>query len=298
VTLYASLSEAIAETSSGVVSTTLDSDRLLRNLRTVSRRIDRMFGSKRPVFAPYLETRKRTVRGDNVNTFDNTFTFPWSLLSLSSVTLGTTALTIGTQVEAYSEDGLTPYTQLRLLDWGLSWYQNGGCSDPTNTPLRVAITGYWGVHRDYANAFLSVDALAAGINAAVTSFTVADVDGDDPYGFSPRISAGQLVQIPNETGGESELMEVTATNTASNVVSNLRSANGTTAATHANAAAVKVFQVEEPIRRVTARQAGLLYARRGAWTTVEVQGMGTEIRYPTDLLQELRATLGDYAYEY
>ena len=115
------------------------------------------------------------------------------------------------------------------------------------------------------------------------------MDGANPRGYSPRISAGNLLLI------DDEYLEVTATNTTTNVVTVIRGANGSTAATHLIAAPVSVWQVEDNIKRVTARQAGLLYARRGAFETANITEIGI-IQYPVDLLAELRGVLQGYSY--
>lgn len=288
--LYATVDETLNVMSSGISSTTVSRVQVLSNLRIVSRRVDRMFVSNRPIFAPVLETRRFAVRGDRMNSWDNLFRFDGSLLSLTSVVVGSDTLVNGTQVEAYSEDGMTPYTHLHLLDYGLSW--SNFCSTTNSTPSRIAITGYWGIHHDYANAFQSVDVLVTPFITTSTqaTFAVASAAGADTFGITPRLSEGQIIRIENE------LMDQTGLST--NTITVRRGVNGTTAAAHASALAVETFIVEEPVRRAVARQAGLLFARKGAYTTVEVQGMGTEIRYPVDLLQELRGALAGYAYEH
>jgi hypothetical protein len=53
--------------------------------------------------------------------------------------------------------------------------------------------------------------------------------------------------------------------------------------------------VEEPVRDAVAKQSGLKYVRRGAYTTVEVQGM-TEVRYPSDVMQEIWAVVQEMQY--
>jgi len=156
-------------------------------------------------------------------------------------------------------------------------------------PLTTIVYGVWGYHRRYASAWLAVDAIAAGINATVTALTVADVDGLNVQGYGPRISAGNLLKI------DSEYLEVTATNITTNVVTVIRGANGSTAAAHLIAAPVSVWQVEDNIKRVTARQAGLLYARRGAFETANITEIGI-IQYPVDLLAELRGVVQGYGY--
>lgn len=287
-TNYATLAQTKAslkaELTVGVVA---EENRLLDYIRIVSRRVDALMDPlrKREVFAPWLATRKVRVTSDLVNTWDNTLRLIDPLLSITSTTLGDTVLT---DVVGFPDATVTPFEALRrTTDCCVSWY---GAETCLTGPLFATIVGIWGLHRDYTNAWQAVDTLAAAITTtSATTFTVADADGADSYGMTPRFSPGNLIKI------DSEFMEVTAVNTSTNVITVRRGVNGTTAATHLIATPVSTFQVEEPIRHAVARQAGLLYARRGAYSSVEITGM-TEIRYPVDLLAELRGALAGFAY--
>jgi hypothetical protein len=210
------------------------------------------------------------------------------LLELTSVAIGSTTLTVGTDVVAYPSTTIPPFKFLRLRN-GNFWYDY--CASNSYDPLTLTVTGVWGVHRDYANAFVKVDDVAdvAGINASVTTLTVADVDGADQYGLTPRISAGNLLKIG------SEYLLVTATDTTANTATVRRGVNGSTAAVHANGDDVYVWNVEETVRDAVAKQAGLKYLRRGAYTTVEVQGM-TEVRFPSDVMHEIWAVVQEMQY--
>lgn len=284
--IYAPLDYAKYTMGAGPDADTLNDNRLLQKLRTVSRRIDALMDptTKRQVFAPWVQTRTFRVMPGDVSSWDNTLRIPWSLLAFTSATLGGSALSA---VEAWPS-GITPVEYLRLTGCCDTWYSDPTCGDG---PLLVTITGTWGIHRDWANAWLAVDALQAAIvSASATTLTVADADGADPYGIAPRISVGDLLKI------DSEYLEVGGVNASTNVVTVTRGANGTTAATHSNGATVYRFEVEEPIKQVTARQAGLMTERTGAYTTVEISQLGSEVRYPVDLLVELRAVLGEYNY--
>lgn len=282
--LYATLADFRAENKA---VNTADNNIALSSLRIVSRRIDSLLDPlrKRRVFEPIIEARKVRVTSDRVNSHDNTLRLDSSLLVLTTTVLGTTTLT---DAEGWPDSTAPPFPYLRRTTLGVSWYTDcGSCG----SPLFATLTGVWGIHRDYANAWMAVDVIAtANINASVTTLTVADVDGADAYGLTPRISAGNLLKIGDE------YLEVTATNTTTNAVTVRRGVNGSTAAAHVIGDTVSVWQVEEPIRRVVARQAALIYARRGAYEVVGANDLGTEIRYPQDLLTELRATLQDYAY--
>lgn len=259
---------------------TLDDALLLSLIGQVSARIDLLMSTNTPYFQPYTDALEFEVVAQRVDSGRNAFILPPGspLLALTSVLLNGAAVTASAHPATRS-----PISMIRRTDGG-SWYENG-----TDDPPTVVITGVWGYHRRYAQAW-PVEALAAAvISTTATAITVADVDGSNPDGFTPRISAGNLIGIDNE------LLEVTATNTVTNAVTVRRGMNGTTAATHLIAAPVSVWQTDDNVRRVTARQAGLLYARRGAYEQQTITDVGV-ITYPADLLSELRGVLQGFQF--
>jgi hypothetical protein len=261
---------------------TTDDSLLLNLVGQASARIDLLMASPTPYFQPYTEARQYEIRYDNVDSGRGVFILPSGevMLALTSASLNGSALS---SVDAYPSLRV-PIKMIRRTD-GCGWYENG-----TDDPPTVTITGVWGYHRAYSRAWLAVDTLAAAIvTTTATTFTVVDVDGADVYGFTPRISAGNLVKI------DSEIMEVIATTVATNTVTVRRGVNGTTAAAHIIAAPVSTWQTDDNIRRVTARQAGMLYARRGAYEQQTITDVGV-ITYPADLLAELRGVLQGFQY--
>lgn len=272
-------------------SNTTEDNPLLEKIRQVSRRADRILTgrSTRPVFGPYIEQRQFRIDGRRVRSSDHTFLLRREgvvhpLLSFSAVTAD--GSTVTSVVEGYPQD-ISPIRRLRLTN-DYNWYSY---LTSATTPGYVAVTGIWGYHSDWANAWLSEDTIqdAGGINASVTTVTVADAGGANTYGLTPRFSPGALLRA------ESEYLLVTAVDTGSNELTVTRGVQGSTAAVHAQGVALEVFQVEEPIKRVVARQAGLLESQRGTYQRANVGGVGI-IEYPTDLLDEMTRVLGEYAY--
>lgn len=279
---YASLAEAKGEL--GAKVDRAPDNRILYNYtRTVSRRVDLIMTgrSTRPYFGPYSEERKLLIDGSRVDSYRNTFLLDKPLLAYSALTAGTTA--IYAVSEGYPQ-GITPYTLLRITSSGSPWYSYlcDGCD-----PSYATITGVWGYHSDYANAWLSVDTLQAELSSGGLSMTVGNVDGEDSYGLAPRFSSGNLVKI------EDEYLLVTDTDSGLNKVELKRAMNGTSAALHANGTAIYRWETEEPIRRVVARQAAMLYARQGAFQITSIDEVGVT-SYPRDLLTELAEVLGEY----
>lgn len=291
---YASLADcASIMTATNTISNTDQQDRLLRCAYTATRRIDGLMYSRLNYFAPNIETRSIPVTQRNVNGALGVLQLNSPLLSFTSVSLSST----GNPSVSNTVNNVSLYPPNQSPAQGLSigsccgtWWSV--CSGCFGGALFAAVTGAWGYNKDYANAFPELDTITTvgGINASVTSFTVADADGDDEYFTAPRFSRGQLLQV------ETEWMELRNVDYATNTLTVARGVNGSTAAAHIQTTPVAVYRPDDVIRWATARQAGLLYARQGAYTTVEVQPNGSEIRYPVDLLVELRASLQEYAY--
>lgn len=280
---YCSLAEARDELKA--TSNTLDDNRLLRYVRMVSHRINRIMSGRAyvPYFWPVTRQESLLIDARHIDSYRNTLLLRGLPPLLAVSTVSADGTDISSAIEGYPQ-GSPYFDQLRITSSGNGWYSYlcNGCD-----PGYALITGVWGYHSDYANAWAQVDALTVTQTAGATSFTVADVDGADQDGITPRLSPGNLVKI----GDEIEL--VTAVNTGNNVVTASRAQNGTTAAERLLGVAVKVWQTEDPIRRITARQAALMVARQGAFQVETVDGVGA-ISYPQDLLHELAAVLTEY----
>lgn len=283
---YCSLDDAKAEIKA---TSTVDNDKVQRHIRQVCARINGIMAPRtmRPIFEPYIEQRTFLLRSRAINSNVNSFEFRQPLLNLTSVLVGTTDVT--STVEAYPLNQ-TPIRAIRFRQAAHNWYEFCDAYDP----IYVYITGTWGIRVDYANAWVSYDTVQTNpVTPADTTFLVADVDGDDPYGIPPRFSPGQLLRI----GSGTEILRVSATNATTNIVTVQRAQNGSAlpAGNYAVGSAVKVFEAEEQIRRVTARQAALMYARLGAFQVETLDGVGV-VTYPEDLLVELKNVLTEYQY--
>lgn len=286
--LYASLADVRRELNADL---TIEDKDVMYLIRQFSSRIDRMFKQRNAsFFAPSLETRTVQLTPDNINSVEGTLTLKTpqngtsSLLALTGVLINTTSLTVGTNVNPYPTP-IPPYFQIQLIGGCCNtWYTYTWCNG-VRGPTAANITGIWGYNADYQSAWLSVDTLAAAITTTTaTTFTVADVDGDDPNGESPRISAGNLIQI------DSEWMNVISTVVATNTVTVVRGVNGSVAATHLIAAPVSVWQTDLSVRRLVARQVAAIYARKGAFETVRISEIGI-VSFPPDLMTEVNDLL-------
>lgn len=286
---FATLAQAQAEIKNtaaptgGYDSTTSDDAFVLEALHTVS---DRMATTKGYRFEPVVETRYLDSIGTHVDEFTGRLYLPAPLLAVTSISVNGTALT-GSQY-VLEPRGRTPYTVIRRVDgtdigvWNTSdvWLD------------AISISGVWGWRKNYtADGWRKVDDLAASMTDSATTLTVADVDGVDPFGRTPRISAGAMLRIT--TSGASEYLEVTATDTTTNVVTVMRGVNGSTAIAHSSGDDVEVWYPEPAVVHATARWAGYLYQRRAAFNAIAIDGF-TTTTFPEDMPGNVAKTLREY----
>jgi hypothetical protein len=154
------------------------------------------------------------------------------LLSLTTLTNGDG--TVITSAEYVLEPGNRyPKKSIRLTDtsWAL----------PTTgiQQQAISVNGLWGFHDNYLEAW--VDSMntvqdVSGISANVTLLKVGDVDGIAADLRGPRFQSGQLIKIGDE------LILIISTNTSTNEMIIKRGYNGSTAAIHANGAAISIFR--------------------------------------------------------
>lgn len=265
-----------------------DERRLMQYIRAVTLRI-KAFGWN---FEPWYGVHKITPTRANVNTSLATLTLPDDLLEVFSITIGGVAQTYGTTIISRPDDGQTPIRVLQIADPVTgslhSWYP---CCSSNLFLNSVIITGLWGMRTNYTQeGFFASGQVIPIMNASQTTFTVGDVDGPDIYGRTPLFSAGNLIRVENE------LLAVIAVDTATNTLTVQRGANGSTAAAHAAALPISIWQPEMDIEMVATRQACLLYARRGSYQEVSTYPDGTNVTYPSDLLAEVRAALQRFNY--
>lgn len=278
-TLAAVKSELLSEN-------TNDDNELYGKIRATSRKIDRLFNSNRAVFAPVTESRRIPLRNENIDVVYNIYRLPGgianSLLTLDSVTLNGTAIS-GTTL--YVDSPNIPARALHLSS-GTTWYQY---CNATVTPPNILITGTWGYHPDYGNAWEDEDTLQADVTDTFPSLTVSDVAAADSWGETPRISAGNLLKIGDE------IMLVTATDTDANTVAVRRGMHGTTATAHSSGATVAVWQIDPPLKLHTARQVAMQYGKQGAYDGMDISG-GASRQYAGAWMPELLNYLNEFNY--
>lgn len=146
-------------------------------------------------------------------------------------------------------------------------------------PSVMQITGIWGWHMDYNNAYVDTTDTVQDNPLTINSKTihVVDVDGVDELGRSPRFTPGQLIKI------EDELCLVNTTDKTLDTIGVTRGQNGTTAASHIKTTAITVFEPDDRIQQACRRWAAFDYKRRGHFSSSEFDSVaGVSMRYPTD----------------
>jgi len=244
--LYATLDQL--KTAINVTGSTYD-DILIESLRRAARLIDTLTGRQ---FYPTLATRHFDGSGNS------DLWLPEPLLTATTVSLSSdlgvtyTALVANTDywVSNGREYDKTPYQLLRINPNGdySVWYANHRA---------VKIVDIFGYHTDYAQAWpLSGDSVqdSGGITAVATSITVADGNGADDQGVTPRFSCGNLLKI------EDEFLQLASVST--NTLTVVRAVNGTTAATHAKDKLIYVWRPEPIVTQATLIQ-GARWFKRG-----------------------------------
>jgi hypothetical protein len=137
----------------------------------------------------------------------------------------------------------------------------------------ITVTGVWGWHDDYANAWHSTGQTvqdAGGISASATTITVTAAGAADVWGQAPCLSAGHLVQV------ESEWMQVLVT--TATTISVVRGVNGTTPVTHANGKPISVCEAPTAIQEMCLLWAAYLVAQDSAAAPGKPDGIDDGLR--------------------
>jgi hypothetical protein len=133
---------------------------------------------------------------------------------------------------------------------------NGGSFVWTQTPTQaITVTGIWGWHDRWASAWRdAADTVQNNpLSSGASTITVADADGADSTGETPRFQVGHLLKIENE------YLRVLAVNTGTNALTVLRGVNGTTAASHAQNTPIFTYQPPADVAAIALRWASSIY---------------------------------------
>lgn len=287
-TTFDRVADEIKGTFEGQTATT--PQQVMGYIRTVSRRIE-SFGYD---FEPRYDALPITPCEENVNTYKGILSLPAPLLEARSIVVGGVSVIYGTDILPYPNANQSPVRELRIakIDGSgpiKSWY-------PANIRLyppieQIVISGFWGTRTRYGSeGFFDSAVTCPVMTDSQLQIVVSDVAGADAYGRTPRFSPGNLLRI------EDELAEVIDVATSTKTLTLRRGLRGTAAATHAAGQPIRIWEPEYDIVTCATRQAALLYARRGSYQEVTSFPEGVNVRYPSDLLAEVRATVQLFDY--
>lgn len=191
-------------------------------------------------FYPTIETRYFDVPGiDEIEPrlleLDN------DLLEVISITNGD-GVTVPSTEYSLRPKNASPYYGIRLIDNSTYYWASDGAGDTHDV---IAVNGIWGYHDRYASAWLSATTLAEILDTSETGFDLTAVTS---------FAVGNLIRIENEFSYVSAISTNTLTAT--------RGENYSTAATHANGTAVKIWQTMNSVKGAVLEIANNAKARR------------------------------------
>lgn len=261
-----------------------DNDALLRMYITQASSLIQNWICKRQ-FVPYVETRKYSSRGEHIK-YDLSLMLDADLLEIHTLTNGSTTYTAG---DYY----LVPTNSYPKRFIELAWDGNYAWSNSAAIQEAVSVTGVWGYHPDWLNAWgESGDSIqdVGGISASVTTITVADADGLDDRGL-PRFSVGDWLRLG--TGATAEYLYVTAVNTAANTLTVKRGQRGTTAALRAKDVEIDVYRQTPDIQLAADKLVLWAYQNRDAVSDM-MQVITDKVELKTDAVRVALEMLAPY----
>lgn len=227
-----------------------DDIRLLDAIQAATGQIERLSSRH---FTPRVATRAHTI------TYPTELLLDDDLLELSAASLNDGSSIPLSGILRLPGEG--PAGVLRLY--------NGHIFTWIDTPLlAVSVTGVWGWHDDWANAWRdSGDVVASTLDASSTTVVVSQADGSDSAGESPRFQAGQLLKIEEEY---LRVLAVTIDEMGADDLTVQRGVNGTTAAIHALNTPIATYQPAPDVESLVLRWAAWLYREPDGRVTGDV----------------------------
>lgn len=219
-----------------------DDLRLLDALQSAAAQIERLTGRR---FCPRVATIDHSVNPRQGNE-----------LLLADDLLVLTALT-GNDGHTYAVDDVLLFGGADEPA-GILVLTDGTTFTWADTPvLAISVTGTWGWHDQWSLAWRSSGDVVkdAALSASATTITVGDAAGTDAENESPRFQVGHLLKIDDEY---LRIVAITL-NTGDDTLTVLRGVNGTTAATHAQNAAICTYQPAADVKQLNLRWAAWLY---------------------------------------
>ena len=229
-------------------------------LKSVSRYVDSQTGRW---FYPRVETRYYDVP-DGSSLDVRSLVLDADLLEVISVVNGD-GVTIPSTEYSLRPRNVTPYLYIRLKDSSTYYWASNTASDFHDV---IAITGIWGFHNKYSDAWVDDSGLNEDVDISETAIDV--VDGQD-------YTVGNIIRFDNE------LAYVSAKN--AHTLTTTRGINGSTATTHTNGTGVTIWQFMQDLKTAVLETALQAYKRRygtSGTNTATVTGAGVVLS-PKDI---------------
>ena len=255
-----------------------------RALEHVTARIDQIVGFS---FEPRLAVRTYDALGPHVDDLRNLMRLDAPLLALTSLTVDGEVIADEEVIRLALRPEVSPWPYGSLMYTRTSGrsFARPGAGD---WRAAIQVAGSWGFHLRYAEAWEdSLDALGDALAGTVRTLTVADADGEALDGETPRFSPGQLLRL------EDELLHVLAVDAETNTLRVRRGVNGSIAAAHESGAVIDVWTPDPVVNRAAIRWVALLYARRGAFEEIAIDGV-VRVMFPKDAPPETVNALAPY----
>ncbi len=287
INVYATVHEIKAELGQDVERPEADDTMLRRKAIEASRWID---GYTRRRFYPEYAT----YNFDHPVDSDRSLILDRDLLSVSSLTTdagGTTITSANYFLKSGNSSNKTPYNCIVLDNNDNTWEW-----DETQT-VANAVTGIWGYHNDWANAWEHVDDVQdSPLLVGATSLTVADGDGLDKRGLTPRFQVGQLLRF----GATATAEYAHITEISGQTLTIVRGVNGSTAAEQANDIDIYVYRPQYDIMQASLFLAMHLYRRKDSIGSLSDQPIASPsgVLLAPSIPREIIQTLDQYRVMY
>ena len=222
---------------------------LLRCLQQASHLIESLTQRR---YCPTVGSRRASVQPTN----PEELILPDDLLTLTSLHNGDGSSMRLEDVRRVPSHSDVPASVLQLVNGARFVYDES----PVDA---ISISGIWGWHDRWARAWRdSGDAVQDDpLSASAATLSVADADGADLDGISPRFQVGHLLRI------ESEYLRVTAIDRERNQLTALRGVQGTQAAAHPTGRRIETYEAAPTVRDLSVRYADLLINSVGVLET-------------------------------
>lgn len=258
-------------------SDTADDARIQRIIRSATGYIAMYTGRW---FVPERETRVFDARGEFVQA--TLLNVRADLLAVESLTNGDgTTITPG-QIALQPRNGYPK--------WAVELRPNAGITFVYTDDWMGAleVDGWWGYHDHYDRAWIDTRDTVQNnpLTAGATTITVADADGLNELGRT-RFEVLLYLQLGDE------VVQVTAINTSTNVLTVARGALGTTAAAHNAATVIRSYQPMADVEHACAALVAWFY-RMGPTQGEKIQLMNGTAIIANEAPQNIKQTLATY----